>query len=176
MSCNLITHFDGDTSGTAPIWLVLHDRFGDLEAARTLGARLGDDVLRVAVQSARMQTEGGLGHVRGHFWYIGPVDLPELSTFGDGLAELDALVMQLRNRFPDCRFNLLGQGEGASMAMMLALVYGDLVDKVIAIDAQWPKNFAAMPLTPTQTDKLVLVTEGTCAMDDCPFNREAPAP
>ena len=169
MGCNLITHFDGDLSGQAPIWLVLHDRYGDLDAARRLGARLGDDVLRVAVQAARMQTEGGLGHVRGHFWYIGPVDMPELSTFGDGLAELDALLIQLRARYPHARFNLLGQGEGATLAMMLALVYGDLVDKVIVINAHWPKNFDRMPITVADPLNFMLVAEGDCTMEDCPL-------
>lgn len=161
MSCNLITRYDGDIDGQGPVWILLHDRYGDLEAARALGAGLGDDVLRVAVQAARMQTEGGLGHVRGHFWYIGPVDLPELSTFGDGLAELDALVMQLRARFPNRRLNIMGQGEGATMAMVLAMVWGDLVDHVVAVDAVLPRNLADMPITRQDMSGVRFIAQGT---------------
>lgn len=128
-------------------WLVLHDRYGDLAAARALGLyHLGATTLRIAVRSARTQTRGSLAPPKGNFWFIGPPDRPELSTLGDALYQLDLLLNDLYGVDGIARLNVLGQGEGATVALLLALIRPDLIATARLIDASFPVNFDRIPL------------------------------
>lgn len=135
----------GGKRGGAP-FLVLHDRFGGLEEAETLGERLGDDVLRIAVRAPRLQVSGGGAKVLGHFWFIGPPERPELSTLGDGLYQLELLLLDTFAAQGQRKVGLYGVGEGAVVALLLALVRPEKLSAVIIEDAVLPLNIDAMPI------------------------------
>jgi pimeloyl-ACP methyl ester carboxylesterase len=137
--------FDGPETGIP--WLVLHGRYGNLDTARRLGAeQLPADTLRIAVRSARTQTMGSLLPPKGNFWFIGKPDWPELSTFGDALHQLSLLLYDLRDVDGVSSLNLLGEGEGGTMALVLALSHPDRINHVTAIGSAFPGNFDRMPL------------------------------
>ncbi|GAJ96994.1 hypothetical protein G6L29_31130 [Agrobacterium rhizogenes] len=137
--------FDGPETGEP--WLILHDRHGSLAAARMLGeTQLAPDTRRIAVRSARTQTRGSLAPPKGNFWFIGPLHQPELSTLGDALYQLDRLLNDMRDIDGHSRLNLLGQGEGGTVALLLALLRPDMIGHVVAMNASFPRNFSRMPM------------------------------
>jgi hypothetical protein len=102
---------------------VLHDRGGDaVAAAQAARARFGRRVDILAPQAARpcnpfqsnFQSEPGYA---GFSWYLGDdAERPEAASFGDVLAELELFVAG-----PSRPFVLTGRGQGAILAMTLAL-------------------------------------------------------
>lgn len=157
----LYTAIDGARSG-APFF-VLHDRNGQMADAIKLGAFLGDKVRRIAVRSARVQVAGANGRPLGNFWYIGPRDRPELSTLGDGLYQLEQLLLEEIERKPGEPIGLLAEGEGGTVALLMALLWHDKVRRVILIDAAWPQNLAQMPIEDADLsglDVLLIDTDG----------------
>jgi pimeloyl-ACP methyl ester carboxylesterase len=155
----LSTAHDGQASG--PAFLVLHERYGSLTSARELGQSLGTKVSRVAVRSARLQTIGD-GDTYGFYWYVGPEDEPELSTLGDGLYQLELLLLETFEASGGVQVGLLGAGEGGSVALLMALIQPELVSIAVAIDAQLPANFAAIPIaTPVLNGLPILLLQQT---------------
>ncbi|MQB07878.1 hypothetical protein DXT91_27955 [Agrobacterium tumefaciens] len=137
--------FDGPETGIP--WLILHARYGDLDAARTLGVKyLPANTFRISVRSARTQTMGSLLPPKGNFWFIGQPGRPELSTLGDGLYQLSLLLDDLRDVDGVSSLKVLGLGEGGTMALLLALSHPDRISHVTAIGAAFPANFDRMPL------------------------------
>lgn len=148
----LYTARDGAPQG-AP-FLVLHDRFGSLDDARTLGRQLGDDKLRIAVRGPRVQTAGGGGTVAGYYWYFGPVEKPELSTLGDGLYQLERLLLETCEKLGQEKVGLLGHGEGGVVAVLTAMIWPERIASVIAIDAPMPVNLDQIPFDRLPLDGL----------------------
>ena len=81
--------------------------------------------------------------VRGFFWFLGPLERPELSTFGDGLHHLERLLLDKADTGP---VGLFGIGEGGTMALTLALIWPELVSGVVSIDGPLPETIDALPL------------------------------
>lgn len=141
--CQLHTAWDGDPGGE-PV-LILHDRYGDLQSARLMGQVLGDSVLRIAVRSARLQTVGGAAEPQGYFWYVGPVDAPELSSLGDGLHQLEKLFIQSVENHGG-KVSLFGKGEGGVMALLLAMIWPECVGRLSLVDTPFPRNMERIPV------------------------------
>lgn len=97
----------------------------------------------LCVRGPRAQTQGGNGVSCGHFWYIGPQDRPELSTFGDGLYQAEILLLEQAENGP---VYLAGRGQGASIALTLAALWPDHVASVSAWQGGLPLNLDRMPL------------------------------
>jgi hypothetical protein len=154
----LFTAHDGPSSG--PPFLVLHERYGSLDSARVLGQLLGSTAFRVAVRSVRLQTTGGDGETYGFYWYVGPEEQPELSTLGDGLYQLELLLLQIFRDSGYKKIGLLGAGEGGVVALLMGLVRPELISIVVAIDAHLPINFASIPIEiPALDDLPVLLVQ-----------------
>ena len=127
----------------APPVVLLHDRYLDHDANDVLGARLGSSRRVISVRSARTQMESGL--VKGYYWHLGPLDEPEMSTMGDALSHLERLLIDL-NRETGQRITLVGTGEGGSVALLISLVWRELVSGVASIDGPLAGNVDAMPV------------------------------
>jgi pimeloyl-ACP methyl ester carboxylesterase len=130
-------------------FLILHDRFEVMESAEALGELLGDEATKIAIRSPRAQSAGGSGITKGYFWYIGPLDQPELSTLGDGLYQLELLIEETFERYGQRKIGLLGAGEGGFVALIAASFFPDKVQRVVAIDATLPQNLKDMPFEPS---------------------------
>ncbi|MFN2376065.1 MAG: alpha/beta hydrolase [Candidatus Binatia bacterium] len=106
-----------------PLVVALHARGGDAPlAVRSARAVFGDNVDIVAPQAARpcnpfQSNHRGEPAYEGFSWYLGhDVARPEAASFGDALVQLDLLVGALGRRFV-----LTGDGQGAVLALTLAL-------------------------------------------------------
>jgi len=153
----LLTRRRGPENAMPP-WLVLHDRWGMLEDAEALATLLGPAALTIAVRAVRVQNRGGSGFTHGYFWTIGPIERPELSTMGDALYQLELLLEENWARYGRRRLGLLGKGQGGMMALVLASLFPDKVEKVVAIDALLPLNLGDMPFTPSLAGVDVVLT------------------
>jgi pimeloyl-ACP methyl ester carboxylesterase len=127
----------------APPVVLLHDRYLDHDANDALAARLAPTSRVVSVRSARTQMESGL--VKGYYWHLGPLDEPEMSTMGDALSHLERLLIDL-NRETGRRIALVGTGEGGSVALLMSLIWRELVSGVASIDGPLAGNLDDMPV------------------------------
>lgn len=127
----------------APPVVLLHDRYFDHDANDALAARLAPTSRVVSVRSARTQMESGL--VKGYYWHLGPLDEPEMSTMGDALSHLERLLIDL-NRETGRRIALVGTGEGGSVALLMSLIWRELVSGVASIDGPLAGNLDDMPV------------------------------
>ncbi len=82
----------------------------------------------------------------GYFWFLGPYDKPELTTFGDGLHHLETLLVDLSFGAGKARSFVVGKGEGGVMALTLAAIWPELLSGVVSIDGPLPQNIASFPL------------------------------
>ncbi|OBZ92120.1 hypothetical protein ADU59_28305 [Pararhizobium polonicum] len=172
--CSLLhIAFDGPETGEP--WLILHDRHGDLAAARQLcEAQLTPGTRRISVRSARTQTRGSLVPPKGNFWFIGPLHQPELSTLGDALYQLDRLLDDVRDIDGYSRLSLLGDGEGGTVALLLALLRPDMIGHVVAMNAFFPRNFARMPVQIGDVTGLTVVLSRDDGVTAAELTRIAP--
>lgn len=145
-------------------FLVFHDRFLWLRDAAAFADRFVDDTaIKVAVQSPRAQSAGGSGVTKGFFWYIGPLESPELSTLGDGLYQLELLLDETFQLYGQRKLGLIGQGEGGTIAMLAGLIFPDKVSAVVALDAPLPNNLGLMPLEQRVLDGMPVLLRGAYA-------------
>lgn len=145
----LITWTTGDRAA-APV-VLLHDRYRDHDANDALGARLAPTHRVVSVRGARTQMEMGL--IKGYYWHLGPLAEPELSTLGDALSHLELLLIEL-NRETGRRIAIAGTGEGGSVALLIGLLWRELVVGVASIDGPLAGNIGDMPITLPPADGL----------------------
>ncbi len=124
--------------------VLLHDRYLDHDANDALGALLAPTHRIASIRSARTQMEMGL--IKGYYWHLGPLDQPELSTLGDALSHLERLLLEL-NRETGKRIALIGSGEGGSVALLISLLWRELIAGTVSIDGPLATNTASMPLT-----------------------------
>ncbi|HYC01166.1 MAG TPA: hypothetical protein VEC57_18670 [Candidatus Limnocylindrales bacterium] len=111
----------GTAADDLPLVVALHDRGGDAEQAiRYARMVLGAQPSLLAPQAARpcnplLSNYRGASAYAGYAWYLGSeAERPEPASFGDALAQLEALL----ERLPP--LVLLGQGQGAALALALA--------------------------------------------------------
>lgn len=152
----LITWTTGVPDGIPVV--LLHDRYRDHDELDALARDLAATHRVVAVRSARTQMENTL--IKGYYWFLGPFERPELSTLGDGLHHLERLLLQLTEG--GGKVHLAGIGEGGTMALIMALVWPDLVASVASLDGPLPDTIDSLPLQLGSADGLaVLLAEST---------------
>jgi pimeloyl-ACP methyl ester carboxylesterase len=157
----LVTSVTGPAD--APPLIFLHDRYGDYSDAMKLAAGFGDDVRKIAVRSARTQMVAGTD-VLGYYWFLGPLERPELTTLGDALFQLEALLLETEAGSGQ-RVGLVGHGEGGVIALLTGLVWPDVISGVAAIDAPLPANLTELPIEVRPLAGLpVLLAAGPAAM------------
>ncbi len=151
----LITWTTGERD--KPPVILLHDRYLDHASTLQLGGLLAPTHRVVSARSARTQMEKGL--IKGYYWFLGPFERPELSTLGDGLHHLERLLLTL-NEDTGNRITLAGIGEGGTIALLLALVWPELISGIVSTDGPLPLNLGELPLELGEADGLnVLLTE-----------------
>lgn len=135
----MLAHDEGTRAADFPLLIALHTRGGQARSAIEQARRsFGDSPEIVAPQAARpcnpFQSNLAAGGYAGFSWYLGDSpDRPEAASFGDALVQLDRLVRSL-----DRPFVLAGEGQGAVLAVTLALHMPDLLAGVIAEGAAVP--------------------------------------
>lgn len=137
----LITWTTGDRD--KPPVILLHDRYLDHDFTAALGDRLVASNCVVTTRAARTQMEMGL--IKGYYWFLGPLERPELSTLGDGLHHLERLLLSL-NEETGKRIALCGIGEGGTIALLIAMVWPELIAGVASIDGPLPLNLSDLPV------------------------------
>lgn len=151
----LITWTTGERD--RPPVILLHDRYLDHAATAALGQLLASTNRVVSARSARTQMEKGL--IKGYYWFLGPFERPELSTLGDGLHHLERLLLSL-NEETGKRVALAGYGEGGTIALLIALIWPELISGVAALDGPLPLTLDELPLELGNAEGLnVLLTE-----------------
>jgi hypothetical protein len=79
--------------------------------------------------------------VVGYTWYIGPRDRPSPIFFGDALAEIERFLWDDIDRQPGPDVvlpYLIGEEQGATMAIAAAAAVPDLISGIIAIEPRLP--------------------------------------
>ncbi|HWA17505.1 MAG TPA: alpha/beta hydrolase [Devosia sp.] len=135
----LLTWTTGRPEGRPVI--LLHDRFGDHEANDGLGAELAASHRVVSVRAARTQMENGF--IKGYYWFLGDLQHPELSTFGDGLSHLERLLVSLTG---ERKAVLAGTGQGGVMALTMAMIWPGRVAGIASIGGPLPADLEGLPV------------------------------
>lgn len=162
MKSQLVTWTYGQPDG-APV-LLLHDRYGSGDGAiDALAKGLDESHKLIVVRSARTQSERSL--VRGYFWHLGPYDQPEISTIGDALYHLEKLLLDVHQEIGR-KVTLFGRGEGGGVALLMALLWPDIVAGVISADGPLATNLDDLPVSfPDATGLKVLLVEDERSLD-----------
>jgi pimeloyl-ACP methyl ester carboxylesterase len=101
----------------------------------------------------------------GYYWFLGPYERPELTTFGDSLYHLETLLIDLVSARGNDACFLVGRGEGGVMALTIATIWPELLSGVISIDGPLPENIESLPIDLAYASKLrTLVFEGERSM------------
>jgi pimeloyl-ACP methyl ester carboxylesterase len=121
-----------------PPVIVLHGRDRDLHATADLEAVLAGDRTTIAIQGPRAQTLAET--VVGYSWYLEPPGGPiELSTLGDALAQLEQGLLRLLDGGGSVPVTIVGEGQGGTMALLLASIWPELVTRAVAIGGSFPQ-------------------------------------
>ena len=138
--CVLVSRTAGVRGVSAPALVLLHGQYRDHMQLASVGEPFEAVATTYALRAPRVQTDGN--NVIGYYWYYGEgLCLPEASTFGDALYQVERFVLD-RDAEGDSsasRFVLIGIDQGGVLALTLAGVWPELVDAVVAIDACCPK-------------------------------------
>jgi pimeloyl-ACP methyl ester carboxylesterase len=121
-----------------PPVIVLHGKDRDLDATADLEAAFAGERTTIAIQAPRAQTVGET--VVGYSWYLEPPGGPiELSTLGDALAQLEQGLLRLLDGGGSVPVAIVGEGQGGTMALLLASIWPELVTRAIAIGGSFPE-------------------------------------
>lgn len=143
MKSQLVTWTSGLADGLP--MLLLHDRHGPGDGSvDPLAQALVSSHQLVVVRSARTQSERS--KVRGHYWHLGPYDLPEISTLGDALYHLEGLMLEV-HRHTGRKITLFGRGEGGGVALLMGLVRPEIVAGVVSVDGPLATNLDQLPMS-----------------------------
>jgi len=128
----LVHRHTGRATG-GPTVVLLHERYEDLTALDDVAAQLETDHAVLAVRGARTQIRDQFVH--GYYWFIEHEPCqPEASTLGDALAQLELGLLEHEADTDGAGFVLVGRGQGATVALLLAVGWPELVRAVVAID------------------------------------------
>lgn len=138
----LLTKTGGLPKG--PTLVLLHDRNGDYLDLQPYADALSHHYRTCLARAARTQMIEI--EVLGHFWFVETAPgLPEVSTFGDALFQVEALALELE-KSSGRKLALFGQGQGGVLALTMALIWPEIVGAVVALDAGLPGNISEFPV------------------------------
>ncbi len=159
----LLTKTGGSASG--PPLVLLHDRDGDYADLQPYADALGERFRTCLARAARTQMVDI--EVLGYFWYIESAPgHPEISTFGDALFQVEALALELEKTTGQ-KLTFIGKGQGGVLALMMALIWPEIVGAVVAVDAGLPGNIAEVPVDLKDIgDVAVLLARADQPLDD----------
>lgn len=144
-----------------PLVVALHARGGDAAAAVAAARGIfGDGPDVIALQAARpcnplqsnLRSETAYA---GFSWYLGETpEQPEAASFGDALAQVELFAFSLSRPFV-----LFGEGQGAVLAMTLALYAPERLEGVVARGGGLPRIHGWDPPSPSLTDVSFIVSD-----------------
>lgn len=127
--------------GRSATVIALHDEGGDLDSVASLREALASSFDVVALQAWRPVNVRAVtaADYQGYAWYIdhGP-QRPEPATFGDSLWQIEQFIGDLCERSVARPVVLFGVGQGAALALTLAMVLPDMLDGVVAVNGFVP--------------------------------------
>lgn len=172
LNSSLLLYQASGVIGNPPV-VLLHDRYGDQDQLAEVGHDIEECFRVYAVRGPRAQMAGNGREVHGYYWYIGEsLSQPEASTFGDGLFQVEQLLFDLLEKENQGqKFILVGQGQGGVVALTLAMIWPELLQSVVAIDATLPENLLELPLEAKRLDgvRFLLISK---AVDDPILTKE----
>ncbi len=119
------------------ITLHRHDAFAD--EMRDIGMAMNPSGRVLGLQSGKGVYVGR--DITGYTWFLGPLDQPSPIHFGDALAEIERFLWDEIDRSsasePELPF-LVGDEQGAIMALAAAAAVPDLLSGVVAINGALP--------------------------------------
>ncbi len=138
----VLTHRHSGNASGAPTVVLLHDRYGDLDGLDAVARPLEPDHPVIAVRAARTQIRDQFVH--GYYWYIdhGACE-PEASTLGDALAQIELGLFEHEPGTGGAGYVLVGKGQGATVALLVARAWPELVRCVVAWDGCIPAAWAS---------------------------------
>jgi predicted esterase len=133
---------DSWTSDDAPgaTILALHDKGGGLAGLDPVRSMFGSRTRWVAPIAAR-GIYRGIDNI-GRTWFGGTLANPEPASFGDSLAQLERMLYddrQRREHWPEHPLWIVGVGQGAVLALAVALTVPELINGVIAVHGALPR-------------------------------------
>jgi predicted esterase len=143
--------------------VALHADGADCSELVSLCSAAAPDLDLVAPQAPRARdpfhsSDAGVAGYSGFSWFrTDDAGHPEPSSFGDSLAQLEALVGELAER-GGAPVYLLGRGTGATLALGAAQAFPDLLAGVVALDGAppeipgWSEHFPIPPELPVVDD------------------------
>ena len=145
-------------SGSAGATIVLRGVATDPERLAAL-ARAAAPARRLVVPEPLRFLYLGRHHVGQRWWVTGLDGEHEPATFGDALAAVERLADGVREQWGGAPL-LVGHGQGGELALALALLLGDRLGGVAAVDAALPE-VPGWELPPPRLDGLpVLLLPG----------------
>jgi len=139
--------------------VALHADGADCTELVSLGSRAAPELDLVAPQAPRARdpfhaSDAGLAGYAGFSWFrTDDAGRPEPASFGDSLAQLEALVLELAER-GGAPLYLLGRGSGATLALGAAQAFPERLAGVVALDGArpdipgWSERFPIPPELP----------------------------
>ena len=119
--------------------ITLHRHNDVLGGMRETGLAANPDGTVLGLQASKGVYLGRT--VIGYTWYVGPLDRPSPVHFGDAMQEIERFLWDEVDRqqtdAPVLPF-LVGEEQGATMALAMAAAVPDLLSGVVAIDAMLP--------------------------------------
>lgn len=143
--------------------LALHADGADCRELVALCARTAPALDLVAPQAPRARnpfhsSDAGLAGYEGFSWFrTDDAGRPEPASFGDSLAQIEALARELAER-GGAPLYLLGRGAGATLALGAAQAFPELLAGVVALDGPppdvpgWSERFPIPPQLPVVHD------------------------
>jgi predicted esterase len=161
-----LTYAPFQTGLGGPTLLTLHRYNGFADGMREIGTAVNPTGRVVGLQSTKGVYIGR--NIVGYTWFLGPQLQPSPVHFGDSLAELERFLwdeVERQGRRPAGLPFLIGDEQGAVMALSLAAVAPDLLSGVVAINAALPLVPGwEPPLAPLDNLPILLVNP----LDDAP--------
>jgi pimeloyl-ACP methyl ester carboxylesterase len=119
--------------------ITLHRHNAFLEGMGDLGLAVNPNGVVLGLQASKGVYLGR--SVVGYTWFVGPQDRPSPVHFGDAMGEIERFLWdeidRQRTDAPVLPF-LVGEEQGATMALAMAAAAPDLLSGVVAVDASLP--------------------------------------
>lgn len=149
----VLVHRHTGRASARPTVVLLPERYEDLTAFDDLARELERDHAVLAIRGARTQIRDQFVH--GYYWFIEHEPCqPEASTLGDALAQLELGLLEHEGQAGGAGFTLVGRGQGATVALLLAAGWPELVRAVVAIDGCLPELPAGLAPAAGRLDAL----------------------
>jgi predicted esterase len=119
--------------------ITLHGYNQFLDATKEFGLALNPDGVVLGLQASKGVYLGRT--IVGYTWFVGPLDQPSPVHFGDGMQEIERFLWDEVDRQAPAEAALpflVGDEQGAIMALAMAAAVPDLLSGVVVINASFP--------------------------------------